>query len=187
MKVTCEKCGHLNETPALEILEVPDWRSALDPFLAATLETGFKKVVGDLQPPARPGESPANLYTDPTALPVKTRTRYMTLFLSTVVRRPLIDFLNAKDNPGSLSEDIQWAYREQIVPALEKVHANFKVLGTLAKPSWLKMAVTNLNQSAVVFCFPTVEFEEQYQSKLDALGLGNIGKEGVMASGRGTL
>jgi hypothetical protein len=101
---------------------------------------------------------------------------YRTLYLSATFR---VSILASHLDRLTLAQE---AFKTKLVPALQIVDANFKVLGSLACPSTVDLAVTDLSQPVCVFAFVTVEDAPNLQEKLEALGLKNVTTEGLIGT-----
>lgn len=182
MEITCENCGHVNkfDPPShLQVQEVFDWRSKLRPETVAALQRHkFSLVRGTRVPEGF--EVPANMWSvgGVDEQFVDEGKSFRTLFVTTASRRSLTDLL--KQEAPSLQKDIENLYADRVVPILETVMNNFKVLGNLCAPSAIKLAQTDLNQPIAVFCFVTVEADTDFEAKLGKLGLTRLTSEGTI-------
>ena len=140
----CAKCGHEGDHP-LDPLN--GWTNKLSPGLVERMSNPWPTVAASVQP--SPG------------LPFK----YTTLFVSTVFKTPLV--------PSSFffPENAMKVFEERVVPVLEKIDEHFDVIGHLALPTVLNLAVTDLHQPVAVFAFVTVVDTGDIKEKLRAAGL----------------
>lgn len=81
-------------------------------------------------------------------------TGFETLFISATQRNSVID----EFVPGSGKQPLQ-VFEEKILPALETINKEFKIIGHLALPSSMNLAITDLTKPFAVFCFPVVQYE----------------------------
>lgn len=151
MEYFCEKCGHLNK-PGLKLYEVDHWNDDL------RLQTTMRLLSKDFQ---------------------KVESEeHQTLFLSVIVRTKLTDQIHRWDR--SDPPEIKEAWKTQMVPALETIMSNFEIMGNLAKPTKMQLAMTDLTPSWAVFCFVTVKKVDRMSYKLRDLGLASLLNEGAV-------
>jgi hypothetical protein len=144
---TCEKCGHVGfEVEPLGIQTIEDWQSDLDENLKQRMLTKFKNTVG---------------VTD-------DGVEYVTLYLAKCIRNALFDEIVT---PNLSRITPKATYIDNIVPVLNTINKNFEILGVLAPPSSIKLAVMDLTQPEAVFCFVTVMKTADTQERLNELNL----------------
>ena len=154
----CENCDHINTIHAdpahIDIKDVLDWEANLPVLQAKQLNLKFTEPEGTLP----------------------NGTKYTTLYLSKENRRPMMTQLLG--HPTSLVEDIKQTFTTHVVPVIDTVFKNFNVLGALATPCAVKLALINLSCPVAVFTFITVEKTPDFRQKLTDLGLLNLTNEG---------
>jgi hypothetical protein len=159
MNYVCENCDHINtiehEPASLDIRSVLDWQNILPPDQVASLSA--EKFV-DTQGTLADGR------------------KFTTLYLSKLNRRPMMT--EALGHPTTLLEDIRQTFTGHVVPVIDQVCKNFNVLGTLALPCVIKLAVVDLTCPVAVFTFITVEKTPDFKKKLKDLGLQTLLNEG---------
>jgi hypothetical protein len=100
---------------------------------------------------------------------------YRTLFLSKIVRTTLYQTILGEES--STPSDI---LNQFVLPTLDKViAAGVEVIGSLAPPGSIKMAITDLSQPYGVFFFVTVKDTDNLAQILAENGLSSLLEEGV--------
>jgi hypothetical protein len=148
----CEKCGHEGADGPFSF-SIDGWESCVSPSVAQKLSAvKFDAASG-------PG--------------------FRTLFLTACYRLSMTAMLNdlglkaCKSSPESF-------FRKRLAPVLDKLDANFEVLGHLALPSRVMLARTELAQPIAIFTFVTVKDQPDLEQKLHYLGLSSLLAEGVV-------
>jgi hypothetical protein len=155
----CEKCGHINES-SVSISSLPGWENALETEVVRKLKSN--KI----------GSVASNLtLTDGTEL------AYRTLFVSTISRQTLMDRVMGVNPDEPLK-----VFKAAVVPVLNVIDKNFNILGALALPSAVDLAITDLNQPVCVFTFVAVEAALNLEQKLKDLGLEDLLQEGMVST-----
>lgn len=114
---------------------------------------------------------------DQQAFKVVKGEGFRTLFVSAIAR------VSAVYNELDLANEVRSVFASEIAPVLDTVNENCEVLGHLATPSTIKLAITDLSLPAAAFCFVTVKDTPELEAKLDSLGLGAILRgEGMVAT-----
>jgi hypothetical protein len=144
----------LTEGAHLQVSQIAGWREAVGPLLAIAMSIPFKKATG----------------VDEIA------GEYVTLFFSTLQRVSIV-----KDLQGGDISDAE-IFRTRILPKLQVVDREFKILGTLALPSTIDLAVTDLSKPRAVFTFVTIQKVPYLHSKLRGLGLQDLLLEGQVGT-----
>jgi hypothetical protein len=167
-KFTCPKCGHEIDGLAPVSEELLDWREIVGPELAKKMERKFTAVDGRLRVTATvravQGEPAQDL-----------DVRYRTLFLSAVERIRVLDLVSQKTQ--RTSSDL---FRERHLPALQMLDKKFEILGCLAPPTLLSLAMSDLIAPRAVFAFVTVVDSPDLADRLREVGLEGLLNEGAV-------
>lgn len=156
--MVCEKCGHISASP-LQIAKLPDWEKAVKPATAELLkQKTFTSTTGTLE----------------------SGKKFLTLFLSVEARQSVVSSL--MEAPPTPEEVAGAAFREKIAPVLDTLAENFRILGVLAEPSFMPLAIVNLSKPFAAFAFVTVEDEPFLKTKLSKLNLEGLLQEGAVAT-----
>lgn len=154
----CEKCGHFGI--GLNLTKEFDWKKALSKELVSKLEQNqFKTTNGTIE----------------------NGVKYTTLYLAKLGRVGLASALTL-DN---LLTHVDFVYSDSVVPVLDILNKNFNILGCLAKPSVIELALTDLHVPFDIFCFVTVEDVPNLYSKLKELDLEGLTMEGSCSTLKG--
>lgn len=158
----CEKCGHVNsliEAPALKVTKLPDWERHVKKETAELLkQKEVRSTIGTLE----------------------NGKKFLTLYVAVEGRQSIHSTL--MEAPLSTEEFCEAAYREKLAPVLDTIAENFRIVGALAQPSWLPLAMVNLNYAFGVFAFVTVEDEPFLKAKLSKLNLESLLNEGAVGT-----
>lgn len=158
-KFTCPKCGHESDGLSPINQELPGWESIVGPELAAKMSTKFTAVQGDYHPPMDGALS----------------RPFRTLFLSAVERVSILDLVQEK--PSVSDSDF---FRDHHLPALQMLDKRFEIVGCLAPPTVISLAMSDLIAPRGVFAFVTVVDEPGLADRLRAVGLERLLCEGAV-------
>lgn len=141
--MTCEKCGHEN------------------PFQ----NTGAALVVEEVPK----WEWMVNAKTQEV---LKNRTTgreegTVTLYVSRTTGINIADQFAGK----KLSDAAAGTFSAEVAPVLNKITETFEVVGAMATPCWMPLAVISLEVPAAVFCFVTIKAVDNLKQKLADAGL----------------
>lgn len=140
----CEKCGHEQiVTTALRIEPIQNWERNVDSALAQKMSQ-FINISED---------------SDTHAV----------LYLSTSYRETLM--ANIIHDGYNREQRLEAIFADKFVDVLNVIDKNFNIVGTTNGPSWMPGAIIDLTNPMFLFCFVVVEKGEQFQEKIEELGL----------------
>lgn len=146
MNHTCSKCGtEVQCVPdAMKVFQIPDWELNLpDDLVSAIKAKAYKKTSGK---------------------------GFRTLFFSKTGRQPLLVDLITNNRKSSGTPSRVWS--AEVAPELAKLaEAGIRVLGCIAPPSSIDLAVTDLSSPFAVFAFVVVEDVPDIKDRLIAAGI----------------
>lgn len=173
---TCEKCGDITDCPKCG----EPLKAGADHATEERLETHTKsaalkvEALHDWRNAVKP-ETAAKI--DQQTFKAIKGDGFRTLFVSAIAR------VNCLFTEADLADKVREVFAADIAPVLDAVNENCEVLGHLAVPSTIKLAVTDLSLPAAAFCFVTVKDTPELEAKLNILGLHAIyAGEGMVAT-----
>ena len=106
---------------------------------------------------------------------------FLTLFLSTIYRTSTMKMVNAVPTPFAHE-----VFAADLAPVIRQINERFVILGSLAAPSSVDLAMMDLTVPRAVFCFLTIKKYDGVLDDIKALGLERLLHEGPVDTITGT-